>query len=129
MSDPRFDAIDNPAANAQRQEILALELERPNPIWPGPEGTKEQWEARYSYDSACRLKRQAKQLQDVVDKRAALETFANMIKDYKLAGEAIEKFAEDNDLPGFCSYDGLYNWLDSDIIGTSLQWAASNHEC
>lgn len=45
MSDPRFDLIDNPEANAKRQEILNTVIERPNPIWPGPEGTKEQWAA------------------------------------------------------------------------------------
>lgn len=129
MSDPRFDIIDNPGANAQRQEILAMEVERPNPIWPGAEGTKEQWAARYAYDRAQHLKNQARQEQEVIDKRAVLEEFAKMIEDHKLAGEAIERFAEENNLPGFCSYDGLYNWIDTDIIGTSLQWAASNHSC
>ncbi|ATN92847.1 hypothetical protein QGX11_gp084 [Pseudomonas phage PPSC2] len=129
MSDPRFDHIDNPTAQQARDELRSMELVRPDPIWPGPQGTKEQWEARYAYDRACQLKQMAKQEQDVVDKRAALEIFARMIEEHKLAGEAIEKFAEENDLPGFCSYDGLSNWLHSDIIGTSLQWAASNHNC
>lgn len=129
MSDPRFDYIDNPTAQQVRDELRSTELVRPDPIWPGPQGTKEQWEARYFYDRACHRKQMAKQEQDVVDKRAALETFAKMIEEHKLAGEAIEKFAEENDLPGFCGYDGLYSWIDSDIIGTSLQWAASNHNC
>lgn len=127
--DKRFDQIDNPAANAQRAEILAINPVRPDPIWPGPEGTKEQWAARYEFDRLCRLQMQARQEQEVITKRQALEQFAQMIADHKLAGEAIEKFAEEHDLPGFCSYDGLYNWVDSDIIGTSLQWAASSHDC
>lgn len=129
MSDARFDLIDNPEANAQRQEILEMELERPDPIWPGKDGTKEQWEARYAYDRASHLKQRAYQEQEVINKRSALEQFAKMIEEHKLAGDAIEQFAEDNDLPGFCSYDGLSNWTHSDIIGTSLQWAASNHNC
>lgn len=129
MSDPRFDFIDNPVSQKAREEALSVILVRPDPIWPGPQGTKEQWEARYAYERDCHRQQAARQEQLVIDKRAALETFAKMIEEHKLAGEAIEKFAEENDLPGFCSYDGLHSWIDSDIIGTSLQWAASNHNC
>lgn len=129
MYDQRFDEIDNSAAYAQRQEILELENPRPDPIWPGPDGTKEQWAARYKFDRVAQLKTQASQEQQVVDKRQLIEEFAKMIEAHRLAGEAIEQFAIENDIPGFCGYDGLSNWNTSDIVGTSLQWAASNHNC
>lgn len=129
MSDPRFDVIDNPAANAQRQQVLSLELVQPDPIWPGPEGTKEQWAARYAYDRAVQLKRYAEQEKELLDKRDLLEKFADMIAEHKLRGEQIEKFARDNDIPGVCGWSGIENYIDNDIVGDAIQWAASNHNC
>lgn len=125
----RFEELDNPIAAAKRKEILEIDNPRPDPIWPGVDGTKEQWAARHQFDRIAHLKTRASQEQEVIDKRALLEQFAKMIEDYKLQGEAIEQFAQDNDLPGFCGWDGVQSWVHDDIIGTALQWAASNHSC
>lgn len=129
MRDPRFDVIDNPTASAQRQEILDIEIVRPVPIWPGDDGTKEQWAARREYEVACDKKTQAKQIQEVVDKRELIEKFAKMIEDYNAAGEVLNQFVIDNDLPGICGYEGYENWVHKDIVGEAINWAHSNHNC
>lgn len=127
--DKRWEELDNPAATAQRQEILALTPVRPDPIWPGPEGTTEQWKARHEYDRVCHVQTQARQEQEVVDKRAVIEQFAQMLKDHKARGEEIELFAQNNDIPGFCGWDGIENWTHRDPTDVALQWAASDHSC
>lgn len=129
MKDSRFDEIDNPARQKQRDEIFSVVPVRPNPIWPGPEGTKEQWAARHKYDSECGFIQAAKQEQEVVDKRELIEKFAKMIEEYNAAGEALNQFAIENDIPGVCGYEGYENWIHKDIVGEALGWAASNHNC
>lgn len=131
--DKRWEELDNPEVNAARSELLALDTAaiRPNPIWPevGAVWTDEQWEARFAYERACSYKRQAQQEQDVLEKRAVIEQFAQMLKEHKARGEEIEQFVRDNDIPGFCGWDGIENWTDRDPVDVALQWAASNHDC
>lgn len=127
--DKRWEELDSPAVNVQRQEILALENPRPDPIWPGADGTQEQWDARHQFDRIARLQVQARQEQEVVDKRAIIEQFAQMLKEHTAKGEEIELFAQNNDIPGFCGWDGIENWTHRDPTDVALQWAASNHNC
>lgn len=129
MKDKRFDQIDNPARQKERDKAMSITPVRPNPIWPGPEGTKEQWDARHKYDRECGVIARVRQEQEVVDKRSLIEEFAAMIEEYKSAGERLEAFAIENDIPGICGYEGYENWLHKDIVGESLAWAASNHDC
>ena len=127
--DTRFEQLDSPVTNAQREEILALDNPRPDPIWPGADGTPEQWAARHKFDRISRLQIQARQEQEVVSKRAAIEEFAQMLKDYKRFGDEIELFAQNNDIPGFCGWDGIENWTHRDPVDVALSWAASDHSC
>lgn len=109
MSDPRWGKLDNPEANAKREEDK-LKTHR------------ESW-----YDTSPAT--YANQQQEVLDKRSLIEQFAKMVEDFKLKGEELDQFAIDNDIPGICGYDGYQNWLDNDIIGDAIQWASSNHSC
>ncbi|UAV84617.1 hypothetical protein PHB09_122 [Pseudomonas phage PHB09] len=109
MSDPRWSKLDNPEANAKR-EAEKLKTHR------------ESW-----YDTPPSVF--AEQEQEVLDKREVIEKFADMLAEYKLRGEQIEQFARDNDIPGVCGWSGIENYIDNDIVGDAIKWAASNHNC
>lgn len=129
----QFDEIDNPERNELRKEFLEMEIVRPHPFYnyylKDESFTEEDRLARVKYDRAVRQKVQAIQEQEVVDKRELIEKFAKMINEYKLAGEEIEKFAQENDIPGVYGWYGIDEWVNTDIIGDVIQWAASDHSC
>lgn len=130
----QFDKIDNPERNEMRKEIINQQIIRPEPFYNYFSANKDSFtdedrKAAREYDRKIWARVRAEQEQEVVDKREIIEKFAKMIKDYKLAGLEIEKFAEENDIPGVCCWDGVREWVDNDIIGDAIQWAHSDHSC
>lgn len=127
--DKRWEELDNPAATAQRQEVITAGDAVVWTGWPTQETLQEEKDAFWAGRRLQRLAMQAKQEQEVVDKRAAIEQFAQMLKDHRAKGEEIELFAQNNDIPGFCGWDGIENWTHSDPVDVALSWAASDHSC
>lgn len=122
-----FEVIDNPVMNAERAKILALEIK--SIPYPGAEATKEEREEYWNIYKIRNEKTRAEQEQEVIDKRDLIEKFVQMLDEYKLAGEELEKFAQENDIPGVCGWEGVENWMNNDIIADAIQWASSDHSC
>lgn len=123
-----FDEIDNPECNAEREKILAAGA----PDWmpfPASGSPKSVWDAYWENSSAMRAFTTAQQEKQVISQREVIEKFAEMVNEFRLAGEELEKFAQENDIPGICGWDSFTTYIDDDIIGTAIQWAASNHSC
>lgn len=117
-----FDEIDNPEAAKKREEILA----EPDLPWVKYSENYDAWWAHVQQSSS---KMRARQEQEVIDQRELIEKFAEMLKTANANIEELEKFDQENDIPGICGWDGFEVWRHDDPVENALQWAASDHSC
>lgn len=117
-----FDEIDNPEAAKKREEILA----EPDLPWVKYSEDQEAW---YAHCQQSLSKAQARQEQEVIAQRELIEKFAEMLKVANANIEELEKFAQENDIPGICGWSGFECWRYVDPVENALQWAASDHSC
>lgn len=129
-----LEELATPTRQSERETALSI----PVPAWRNPTEEESGWVVNRERSKIINSQMLFRQEQKVCDKRFALATLAEMIKEFKSSvqgqHEAIIKYAKDNDLDDmldFCVYDtySVDPVLESDPIGSALKWMHSDHSC
>jgi hypothetical protein len=125
-----LDNLDLPVNRAERQTILDTPMK---PWVPG-----SSWEENRPREQLAGLKRQAKQINDVLSKREALGKIAEMIAAFKnhveKGAEEIREFAKNNDIDCMLDFEPWDTYcidpiLESDPLNAAIKWMHSDHSC
>ena len=128
--DLRLQELCTPTRQAERDTIIAAEQP------PYVQGAD--WSVNREFYSVRHAKDLAYQEQRVVNKREAIQTLANMLKELKQEVEprvqAVLDYINEHDLDSFIDFErfgyvDITEMLECDPVGVAVKWMASDHSC